>query len=715
MTGTLFSAQWYRVAKACPRLRAQVRVQRQQWRRQHWFLLSDSATGRQHRINEAAYQFIGRCDGQRTVDDVWNAVLQAHPDNAPTQDEVLAMLGQLNELELLQSDRTAHTDTLLRRREDQRRKKLRRSMLNPFAFQLPLGDPSQWLVKLDPLAHALFKPIIFWIWLCGLMAAVLMGATEWSALRSHASLHFFNGGGLATAWVVYPIMKALHELGHALAVRRWGGQVHEVGIGLMFLVPAPYVNASAATAFPRRLQRAAVGAAGVMVELTLAAFGLWVWMLTQPGLVHNLAFGVMFIGSVSTLLFNGNPLLRFDAYHVMCDLFDVPNLGARSAAWWGQRLGRFLLSAPIEQPAHARSERKWLWTYAPLSLIYRVALSISLILWLGGQWLLLGFMALVYVLVTLLLQPLLAWSRWAMASTQPGREIARLRLRLAGVAMAGTAALFLIPLPFSTVTQAVVWVPDHAQVRPEIDGFVHKWLVTDGAQVKVGDLLLQLDNPQLVSAREQLVTQLEGLRAQQFEKLLTDANAAHSLSLDIERLQAEVKRAEERVVQLQVRAQVAGTLAIPRQSDSIGAYLKHGQLLGHVLAANELRVRAAVAEPDIHWVQHRLRMAEVRLADAPEKVLRATRSGDIPAATRQLPSAALTDQGGGDYANDPTQKDDTHTLEPVFLVDLTLPGHTLTRVGGRAWVRFDHGTSPLAAQLYHRITQLFLRHFSPTA
>jgi putative peptide zinc metalloprotease protein len=438
-------------------------------------------------------------------------------------------------------------------------------------------------------------------------------------------------------------------------------------------------------------------------------------MLTQPGLVHNLAFGVMFIGSVSTLLFNGNPLLRFDAYHVMCDLFDVPNLGARSAAWWGQRLGRFLLSAPIEQPAHARSERKWLWIYAPLSLTYRIILSISLILWLGGQWLLLGFAALVYVLVTLLLQPLLAWSRWAMAGAQPGREIARLRLRLACVAIAGSLAIFLIPLPFSTVAQAVVWVPDHAQIRPEIDGFVSKWLVKDGAHVKAGDLLLRLDNPQLVSSREQLVTQLEGLRAQQFQKLLIDANAAHGLSLDIERLQAEVKRADERVAKLQLHAHVTGTLTIPHQSDNIGIYLKHGQLLGHVLAADELRVRAAVAESDIRWVQHRLRVAEVRLAETPEQVLRARRTGDIPAATRELPSAALTDQGGGDYANDPAQKDGTHTLESVFLVDLTLPGHTLTRVGGRAWVRFDHGTSSLATQLYYRISQLFLRHFSPTA
>jgi putative peptide zinc metalloprotease protein len=114
-------------------------------------------------------------------------------------------------------------------------------------------------------------------------------------------------------------------------------------------------------------------------------------------------------------------------------------------------------------------------------------------------------------------------------------------------------------------------------------------------------------------------------------------------------------------------------------------------------------------------VQHRLHAAQVRLADAPEEVLPAERSGELPAATRQLPSAALADAAGGPYAIDPTEKDGLHTLQPVFLVDLRLPEHTLARVGGRAWVRFEHGSEPLAAQIYRRVSQLFLRHFAPAA
>jgi putative peptide zinc metalloprotease protein len=712
VAASLFSAQWYRVARVRPRLRAQVRVQRQRWRDQCWFLLSDSATGRQHRINESAYQFVGRCDGQRTVQEVWNALLEARPDDAPTQDEVLRLLGQLSEMELLQSERAAAAETLMRRRVDRRRRR-RRSMLNPFAFRLPLGDPTHWLEHLDPLAHALFRPMVFWLWLLGMLAAVLLAGIEWPALRNHAAQQSLGLGTLALAGLIYPAMKALHELGHALAVRRWGGEVREIGIGLLFLVPAPYVDASAATAFSRRSQRAMVGAIGVMVELTLAALGLCVWQLAQPGMVRDAAFAVLFIGSASTLLFNGNPLLRFDAYHVMCDLFDVPNLAERSGAWWGQHLGRVLLGGRVESPEHAASERKWLWSYAPLSLAYRAVLSLTLVLWLGGQWLLLGLVALLYVTVTVLLQPLIGWARQAQATAQPGSDLARLRLRLALVVAGALAALLVVPLPYSTVAPAVVWLPEKAQVRPEVDGFVVELPMADGAQVKPGDLLVRLENTELLSQREQLASQLEGLRVEHYQQLLRDPNAAQNLTLDLERVQAELQRADERIARLQVRAEVAGMLVMPRQADLAGVYLRHGQMLGHVLAPGALRVRAAVAESDAYLVRHRLRSVEVRLADAPEQVLPALHSGDVPAATHQLPSAALADHGGGPYAIDPEDKDRLRTLQPLFLVDLTLVGHALERVGGRAWVRFDHGSQPLAFQAYRRATQLFLRHFSP--
>lgn len=713
MTQSLFSPQWYRVAQLHPRLRAQVSVQRQHWRDQHWYVLSDKVSGRQHRINAAAYQFIGRCDGKRSVQSVWDAVLESSRDNAPTQDEVIGLLAQLHENDLLQCEHTPDSETLFHRRKERVRKR-RQLLINPFSFRVPLGDPSRWLARLDPVGRLIFRPAMFWLWLAVMVIAVLAAATEWQSLLNHASVNMLTPRYLALTFLCFPLIKILHELGHALAVRRWGGEVNEVGLGLLVLVPAPYLDASAASAFPERSRRAMVGSAGIMVELALAALALVFWLNVQPGLGRDIAFVVMFIGTVSTLLFNGNPLLRFDAYYVLCDLFDLPNLAGRSATFWNIHLRRLLLRTASEVPPIAAGEHKWLIAYAPLSLVYRLIISLYIILWLGSKWVLLGLLMAVYVLFSMVLGPLGSWARQALDAAAPGREFARARLSAGLLAVFAFMLLFVVPLPFSTVAPAVVWLPEQAQVRAEVDGFIAGLPVRDGETVQTGQVLAVLENPELHLARDNAANKLTALQAEQYQLLLRDPLKAQNLAEEIRRAEAELARAEERLAQLDIRARTSGKLVMPRQADIIGTYNRHGAILGYVLQDADLRVRAAVPEETAFLVKKRTRHAEVRLAEDSGTVLLATLGQDTPAATRQLPSAALGDRGGGPYVTDPENKEGRHSLEPVFLFDLTVGGHPLELIGGRAWVRFDHGAEPLALQLYRRATQLFLKHFEPS-
>jgi putative peptide zinc metalloprotease protein len=231
--------------------------------------------------------------------------------------------------------------------------------------------------------------------------------------------------------------------------------------------------------------------------------------------------------------------------------------------------------------------------------------------------------------------------------------------------------------------------------------------------VRPGDVLLRLDNPELRASREQLAARLDGLQVEHYQQLLRDPGAAQNVQLDLERTQAELERADERIARLTLRAQAAGRLVLPRQGDLPGSWVQHGATLGYVLASASLRLRAAVPEQDAHLVRHRLEGVQVRLSDAPAEALPATLAGAVPAATRRLPSAALAEIGGGPYATDPAGQDGLQALQPVFLFDLAVPGLALERVGARAWVRFDHGSEPLAFQIYRRATQLFLQHVSP--
>lgn len=713
MRESLFSPQWYRIAGQHPRLRAEVRVQRQCYRDQVWYLLKSSTSGRQYRANENAYQFIGRCDGIHSVQQVWDALLELLGDDAPTQDEVLRMLAQLDEHSLLSYEAAQDVSSLMRQ-SDQRQQQRRRGLVNPFAFRIPLGDPTRLLQRLDGLSRAVCHPVALWIWAACIAVAGCAAASNWHALSTHAASYMGTPHYLFLAWAGFPFIKALHELGHALAVRRWGGEVHEVGISLFVLTPAPYVDASASAGFRARYQRVAVGAIGVMVELMLAALALGIWLNVQPGLVRDLAFVTMFIASVSTVLFNGNPLLTFDAYYVLCDALDLPNLASRSRNYWSGIMQRLGLGNDSMAPAElAKGEGKWLLLYAPLSAAYRIFISGVIVLWLGSLSMALGVAAALFVFVTLLLKPGLAVARQMLAAAPTGARRWRARAALTTAAVGLLALLFVIPLPFTTSAQGVISLPEHARVRPETDGFVSKVVARDGERVETGQLLLVLDDPALLATRDKLKSQLEQFEADGFNALLRDPLRASNSEQQVKRVQGELRRAEERISQLEVRAQTTGTLVMARQQDMRGAYARKGSTLGYVLDRGEIGVRAAVAEHDAALVRDRTRSVEVRMAGAAGASVAAQLVRDIPAATHQLPSAALGDRGGGAYVTDPADKDALRTIDPVVLIDLELPTHVLQRVGGRAWVRFDHGAAPLASQWYRRLRQLFLQHFNP--
>ena len=706
----MFSTLWYRVAAQHPRLRPEVSVQRQHVRDQRWYLLVNAASGRQVRINQKAYEFVGRCDGERTVDEVWDGLVETLRDEAPTQDEVIQTLEALEQQDLLAHDNAPDAKQLVRRHGE--RVKRRRGFVNPFALRVPVGNPSAALRRLEPLSRLAFGPVAFWIWLVLTAAAAAIGVMHLDVFRAHAADYMATPRYVVLAWVSFPVIKALHELGHALAVRRWGGEVHEVGFTLFVLVPVPYVDASAAAAFRHRYQRVVVGAAGMMAELALAAIALIVWLNVQPGLMRDLAFVTMFIASVSTVMFNGNPLLRFDAYYILCDALGLPNLEPRSKAWWTALISRALSGSGAAQPVQAaRGERKWLLLYAPASFAFRIVVACVLVLWIGGYSTVLGVLAALAFLALLVVRPGVAAAKriWSEARARGNRG-------RAGAACAAAAAalvvLCAIPLPFHTVARGVVWPPEQALVRPGTNGFVTQVLARDGDWVSKGQVLVVLDDPTLLAERTKLASRLEQMEAGRFAALVDSSERVRRAEEEIVRVQSELQRVEQRIAELELRAQTDGRLVMPRQQDLPGSFTQQGSTLGHVLEQSAIGIRAAVPEYDAVLVRESVRRIDVRIAGETQTSA-AELVRDIPAATYELPSAALGDRGGGPHPTDPADKEGLRTREPVVLLDLKVPARALERVGGKVWVRFDHGPQPLAQRWYRQARQMLLQHFSP--
>lgn len=712
---SLFSPDWFRVAHLRPALGEHVQIRRHSVRGSVWHLLVDTASGRQTRLNDVAYQFVGRCNGRRSVHETWENLLEQLGDDAPTQGELLHLIGQLVDAGMLRTGAAPDAAALFERQAE-RERTVRSAARNPLSFRLAAFDPGPVLQRLDGLAHWLFRPWALPAWLVLVGAAVLVAGSQWDALRAEATTHLAAPRFVLLVWLVYPFIKAVHELAHGMAVRRWGGEVPRMGITLLVLVPAPYVDAAAASAFAARYQRMIVSAAGIMAELLLAALALFAWTAIEAGTLRDLAFVIAFVGGVSTVLFNGNPLLRFDGYYLLADALDLPNLGPRSAQYWIALTQRRALGlAHVQGPEPAPGERRWLLLYAPLAWLYKLAAGALLVFWAASLSFAAGAALGLFLLFVLLGRPLFAALRFCFFSPVPGNQTLRVRTVAASALLACAMLLGLLPLPATTVAEGIVWMPERAELRAETDGFVVRVVARDGERVHPGQLIAMLDAPELEARRRVLESELAGSQAAQFDALLNDPLKARNADEAMRGTRAELARIEERLAHREVRARVAGRLVMPRQADLPGSYLKQGALLGYVLDNDTLRVRTVVEERDIAQVRAHTAGVSLMLADGASRRVAAQLGRDTPAATHSLPSPALGDQAGGACATDPTDKSGTRSLAPVFVVDLVLPRSVSAHVGSRAWVHFAHGAEPLAAQWSRRARQLFLRHFAPSA
>lgn len=707
-----FSDHWYRVAGLHPRLRSHVRMDRHVYRDEVWHVLIDTVSQRQHRLNQIGYRVVARLDGRLSVQDIWDCAIEETGDDAPTQPEVIALLAQLHEAGLIHSEGTSSVDELFEH-ADQRRARQRGQRMNLLSMRVSLFDPTRVLDALAPYASLVLRRWAAWSWLALVVTALALLAPQVTALSAYGAHHLATPRMLLIMWLAYPLIKTVHEFAHALAVRVWGGEVHEMGISLLVLMPVPFVDVSSAGAFRERHRRVLVSLMGVLTETTLAALAALLWLSVSDGLVREIAFATMTIGGISTVLFNGNPLLRFDAYYALADAIESPGLAQRSSAYWRYLLRRYLLGVQTAQPPTvAKRERSWLIGYGLASGLYRLFVSVLIVKWLISLNLIVGLLALVWVAFSVVIKPV--WKLLTYVHHDPELSGHRPRAGIWAALAVLVPAWFLFATPFPDATRApgVVWAPERAQVRTAGEGFVTHVAVREGERVEAGAVILQLQDPELQTARARWQLRLQSLDVAHQNALFQVPSQANAVAQEIRRAQAELARLDERLDALQVRSQVAGHIALQRPRDDLpGLFLPHGTLVALVLAPEEVSVRVVVSEADVSRVQQNPGPIEVRLADAPSNALAAQLRAQTPSALRELPSAALGDRAGGSIQTDPLDPGGLRTLEPMFMLDLVVPQRTLELVGGRAWARFDHGTRPLAQQWLRRLQQLFIGQF----
>jgi putative peptide zinc metalloprotease protein len=575
---------------------------------------------------------------------------------------------------------------------------------------VPLFDPSVLLNGLSSLGSKLFSRAGFVAWMAIVATALLMLMPHWTELMSYGT-RLLKLRYVVLMALCYPFVKALHELGHALAVRVWGGEVREMGVALMMLIPVPYVDASAASGFKARHRRVIVGAAGIMVELLLAAIAGLLWLNVEDGEVRDVAFVVMAIGGISTVLFNGNPLMRLDGYFVLCDALEIPNLGTRANSAFFGFVQRYVLNIKtVTMPRTDTFERWFLPSYAMVSAVYRLLISGVILLWISATSVALATLAAGWMLLTIILMPTYRGMTFLLRSS----ALAKHRVRAIGTCVAMVlglvVCLFFMPFPAASRSLGVVWFPEHAQIRAQASGFATEVLGQDGAEVALGAPLIVLSNPALETKLKTSEARVRTLLVRERQAMRDNPADLQAAVHERATVEAELAEVQRQVSQLHIDAGVAGHLVLPHGEDLPGSYVKQGTTLGHVVTQDSMIIRVAVPQAQAGRIRERVEAVQIKLAEHPDLTYAAHVLREVPAGDKQLPSAAVGDRAGGTIRTDPADQDGLKTLEPVFFFDLGVHGLKHDRVGGRVHVRFDHGTEPIGQQLARKLRQLFLKH-----
>ncbi len=709
MSESLFSQHWFRISELHPQLRSHVHLERHCYRSEVWYVLKDPISGRTHRVNSSAYHIVGRLDGRRSVQEIWDTCIAQLGEAAPSQGEMIDLLGTLGDAELIQTEATPDVAQLFARR-DKRAKAQTKQKLNPLAFKVALGNPSKLLDVFVPLFSVFLRPSFGVIWLITSCIALLFAAANWQEIHTYSRINLQSPRMLVLMWLAYPIAKLLHECAHGLTVRAWGGEVKEFGVTLLAFFPVPYVDVSSASGFRSKHQRVFVSLIGVMSELFFATVAFLLWLNISDGMFREFCFAVMMTCTISTLLVNGNPLMKFDAYYALSDQLESPGLANRSNALLLHHAQKTILGVQdLQAPTAASGERGWLISYGVAAFVYRWVVCLGLGTWIASFSFSLSMAFFVWSGFTLIVQPLFNLTKYLLSSpTLLHRSRAIFGATAIGLLLA--AILGWAPLPHSTQSEGVVWVPEESRLRAQSEGFVQKLLIADQTRVQKGDAILQMDDPVLRSDRLRAQARLDALEANYQLALSKSSSETAPLKDDIERLKQEIERYETRIALLTLRAGATGTLALARAADLAGAYLAKGTVVGHVIEPGKTVVRAVLTQSDVGLVRDQTTKIEVRLAEHNFEPRTASIMNQTPASTRELPSAALSDKGGGTFVTDPSDEHGLQLQLPIFVVDVQLNDEQLKRIGGRAWVLFDHGSQPLAFQWARSIRQVFLKH-----
>lgn len=664
-----------------------------------------------YRIGYAEYVFISLLDGQTTFAEALALAAQRLAAKSLTTQQATTIYLWLLEKGLGAFDDVGgNTNPFAAQMA--RSKQGKSAIPNPFWIKVPLGNPDRIIRALLPAFAWLFSPVSTALGLILMIAAAWTTATNWGQFLSASEILFSprNWLWMTVAWIA---LKVVHELAHAFACRRYGGEVREVGIAFVLFAPLAYVDVTSSWRLPSKWSRIHVSIAGIYVELLVAAVAALMWQQAESKFISHMLYNLIIMASVSTILFNANPLMRFDGYFILSDLLEIPNLYAEGSKTVQRQVNWFLFGNSTRAQQIRGTRRWWIGCYGWAATGWRIVLCVSLAIAASVLFHGAGVALAILAAASWVGKP--TWqfarslaTRYHSSPTQVWRALALSSL----TAVVVGCALFRMPSPATVSAPAVVEFENVQNLRSLTGGFVREVLVVDGQHVAAGQRLLALENPEVSRLYHDLCLEIKQTEVKYQTAVDRHETAdAQIAQRQIAALTEQLSEAQYRFESLDARAPVSGKIIGRSLDQLLGVYLPEGEPMLSIGNENSKELIVSIDQSHFDSVAPRVGQAvHIRTGSQARLIGKLVRVE--PRASTRLIHPALSANEGGPLEvvpsgnSDASQGDAFELAEPCFRAVVSLPADCATTMfsGQRASATFGYRGESIGVTFYRTIS-----------
>lgn len=716
MNDNVFSDSWYRVSKLKVSLLHSVSIQEQYYRDKLWYVIQEPYTNKYFKITSEAYKFLSHLRIEKTVEEVWEELLAQNIDDAPTQNEIIELLSSLHANNLLYFETNPDSKFIFERNNEKKLQEAKGKLFSFLYFKFPLYNPNRLLNKSLWLIKNIFSPFGFFVWL----VVLYFGAAE--AVNNYSTIYDQAQGMIAPSnlfllYISLALIKLLHEISHSAVIKKYGGSVNTIGVMFLILTPLPYMDASHSWFFANKYQRMLVGFAGIMSDLFFAAIAAIVWANTGDGIVHSISFNIMLIGSISSLLFNGNPLLKFDAYFILSDWLEIPNFFNKSKEQVFYLVEKYIFRIEdISSHADTTMESIWLVAYSTLSYIYRFLIALGIIVYVADQFFIIGVIMAILSIIIWIILPMKSFMVYLFSS----HKLYKTRYLAVFISLSFLGMLLyliaFVPLLYFIRAPGIIESQESVKVYAKTEGNLQKILLKNGDFVKEGDEIAIIDNYELMLDIQDIYLALNQIAILR-QKNIAENSDLKTLDEKEVVLRNKLSFLKNKEKNLKVIAETSGVFVLNDFSYLEGAWIKRQTQIGTITKKTNLKFSAVVSQEQafLLFELKNINNANIKLYGKSEQKFNIKNVKVNPYSKNELPSAALGWFGGGEISVSSEENSGKKTTEGFFEVsgDIVKDEHNeyILKDGRSGILRIELEPKSIGAQVYQYIRKMMQKRY----